>query len=351
MLSYTAPLFARVKKASIVSIILFCMPASFSPYSPLHIKELFGKSKGSIRKSWGQNFLIDPMRHAWIAGLAKEACPEKGSPVLEIGPGLGALSLALLSLGLEVYAVEIDPILVAFLQGQEAQSMFASRLSCSKAESGSFSLVHQDILPLLSSLAAGETCTFTKIYPACPAKKELFRKKEALGIGDKRLSFVCGNLPYSITSPLFIRLMRLPGLSAALLLVQEAYAKRIVDSRKRHSISIFLHNYGTWHAKGRLPCAAFYPQPKVDSTLLAFHAHQGGPLCDSGTLEKLLRLSFAMRRKKLKTNWKRHASSYFPQMQWEEWLAYAQSCHIDPEARAEDIQAEAFYALCRHISP
>ena len=330
--------------------------ASFSPYSPRDIKQYFLDQKARIRKRWGQNFLIDPNISRQIAKHISKALLSssqqergKGTALLEVGPGFGALSIALLNQEYDVYAVEIDPALVRFL----SQRNWGAHKT--------FYLLRADILAFFKGLGEAESFYFEKEYGGLRRSSVVrleAEKKEIYADDDgesRRLEFVCGNLPYGISTDFFIHLMALPGLRGGVFLVQKEYAQRILSTEQRHShshshsIGVFLHNYGHWSKCMDIKAQAFYPSPKIDSSLIAYHAHSDGLRCSPPVLEKLLRLSFGSRRKKLRNNWKKRLTDYFPQITLGELVRWAEEGGIKPNSRAEELRQDDFYFLSQRI--
>ena len=144
-------------------------------------------------------------------------------------------------------------------------------------------------------------------------------------------------------------LLGLPKILGGVFLVQSEYAQRILSKDKSHSISVFLGNYGNWKLHRTIPAQVFYPRPKVSSSLIEYQAYSNGTQCQPEILEKLLRLSFGSRRQKLLNNWRRHLSTSFPHIHLSELLQWANIEQIDYTVRAEQLQPEDFYRLCRKI--
>ena len=335
--------------------------SSFSPYSSRDIKHYFFGQGARIRKRWGQNFIIDPNISSLIAehifreqreSFASSDLREGELPLLEVGPGFGSLSKELLKRGCKLYAVEIDPALFGFLQRQgEWEGKRAPYL------------LKEDILTFFQGLKEGKTFPFQrkKRDGKGAGIEELSllgmegdyicaRDKKETGEGQK-LRFICGNLPYSISTDFFRGLVSLPGIKGGVFLAQKEYARRILrrEGEKSHSLGIFLHNHGLWKKCMDIGAKSFYPPPKIDSTLIAYRARTGALGCSPSILEKVLRLSFGSRRKKLKNNWKKKLTYYFPQISFAELLLWAEEAGIKADFRAEDLKASDFYFLSRKI--
>lgn len=318
----------------------------FSPYSPRDINFFFKKQGAIIRKNWGQNFLIDPNTSLKITEHISKLLAQNGSnSVIEVGPGFGVLTQNLLQKQINVYAIEIDPVLVNFLNKRKWQDKNRPRLLLA------------DILSFLKVIK--EKKSFSDKLDGNQAKQVILEKqkaitiklkKDSLQVDRKTIRFVCGNLPYYISTDFFVLLMDLTVITSGVFLIQKEYAERILNNSKVNSIGIYLHNYGTWKKCMTVKYNVFYPAPKIDSILISYQRHPEGPCSPPLVLEKLLRLCFNGRRKKLLTNWKRNLSSLFPEIQLEEFIELAKASQIEPECRAEQLERTHFYSLASKLS-
>jgi len=190
------------------------------------------------KKSLGQNFLIQPNIVAKIIHVATVAL---GEPVLEIGPGRGILTRALLDAGAHVTAVEKDDALFTKLH-----ETFAKEISSKKLV-----LVHADVLDFLNS-------------PELHAPSSMLRPQRFT---------VVANIPYYITGEL-IRIL-LSGTfqpNRMTLLVQKEVAERIMAIDGNESIlSLSIKAFGTPKHAGIVGRGNFYPVPKVDSAILCIN--------------------------------------------------------------------------------
>src|SRR3989344_767210 len=217
----------------------------------------------------GQNFLRDT---SVLTRIIEAGEIKKGETVLEIGPGEGVLTRALLDAGANVLAVEKDARLVKHLD-----SRYPSEIA-----SGQLHLINDDILKLdISSLFAN-----------CK-----------LGISSFKL---ISNIPYYITGEIlrkFLTANAQPTLMV--LLVQKEVAERIVDT-KESILSLSVKAYGTPSYICTVPRTAFDPEPKVDSAVLKIESISRAFFEDSNMNEdeffKLVRSGFAHKRKRLGNN-------------------------------------------------
>ena len=260
------------------------------------LEELHGRSAG-IRKKLGQNFLVDPNHIRLIAARTLDC---GGESLLEIGPGLGALTHIFLENGRHVTAVEIDAVLCDILQEKYGSNPL-------------FTLIPGDALDLLKSDAT--------LPPV-----------------------VCGNLPYYISTDLLTAIVRRGSFRCGVFLVQSEFAERASGRSESSSIHVFLSNFGEWKILHRVPRRSFFPAPDVESSLLGFTSFDA-PLCDAVVLESLLRKSFLARRKKILNSWKISSP--------EEAQRLAQKAHslsLDTALRAEEWKREDFYSLARSLA-
>ena len=220
-------------------------------------------------KRYGQHFL----RSASVLDrIVAEAAPAPGEPVLEIGPGEGALTERLLRLGARLTAVEIDPALCA-------------RLRERFGEAPGFRLIEGDILK-------------TALEP------------EAL-FGAAGRYAVIANLPYYLSTPLFFRLIaERRHLSRLVLMVQREIAERLValpvDGKAYGALSVAAHHAFAMRRLFPVPPGAFRPPPKVDSAVVEFRPREAElpPEAERRFLEHVKRL-FTQRRKLMRSTLRR----------------------------------------------
>lgn len=210
-------------------------------------------------KALGQNFLADD---AAVERIADAACIS-GHPVLEIGPGLGALTVALAARAPCVTAVELDAAMVGAL----------SREFCANAR---LDIIHADFL-----------------------KFDIERYAQNAGA-----YCAAGNLPYYVTTPICMKLLTCSGLPERMvLMVQKEASERFTvktGTKLYGPLSVLSQLYYDCETLMTLTPCSYYPQPEVDSAVLVFTRKQGVPSVPG--LPKLLETAFAMRRKTLLNN-------------------------------------------------
>ena len=202
--------------------------------TPGDVSELAGRLGVRPSKRFGQNFVIEPGTVRRIAALARL---RPDDVVLEVGPGLGSLTLALLEAGAgRLLAVEIDPVLAAALP-----QTIAARAP--------------ELAGRVSVVAADALRIGARDLPAAPA-------------------VLVANLPYNVAVPVVLHLLAvLPSLRRGLVMVQAEVADRMCaapGSRVYGTPSAKLAWFADARSAGPVPRSVFWPVPNVDSRLVAF---------------------------------------------------------------------------------
>lgn len=272
---------------------------------PAEVRELAGRLGVKPTKTLGQNFVIDGNT---VRRIVRSADLSPDDVVLEVGPGLGSLTLALLPEVRQVTAVEIDPVLAEALPEtvRTRAPGLAERLEVVRADA-----LKIDALP-----------------------------------GPEPTALVA-NLPYNVAVPVVLHLLaELPSLRSALVMVQAEVADRMVAApgNKIYGIpSVKLAWYGEARRAGPVGRAVFWPAPNVDSGLVAFS--RGEPPVTSATRAEVFAVvdaAFAQRRKTLRAALAGWAGSPAAA---EEALRAAD---VDPRARGEALDIAAFARIARY---
>ncbi|WP_250027862.1 16S rRNA (adenine(1518)-N(6)/adenine(1519)-N(6))-dimethyltransferase RsmA [Paractinoplanes maris] len=263
---------------------------------PAEIRELAARLGVAPTKKLGQNFLHDPntiRRIVTAAGLTPD------DVALEVGPGLGSLTLGLAGAVRHVHAVEIDPRLAAALP----ETVTAAHLTVHQADA--LHVRGADFDPAPTMLVA--------------------------------------NLPYNVAVPVVLHLLaQLPTLRGGLVMVQKEVADRLVagPGSKVYGVpSVKLAWYAQARAAGKVPPAVFWPVPNVDSGLVAFSRRTPPPGADRRAVFAVVDAAFAQRRKTLRAalaGWAGGAARA------EQVLVAA---GISPQARGESLTVEQFAAI------
>jgi 16S rRNA (adenine1518-N6/adenine1519-N6)-dimethyltransferase len=255
-------------------------------------------------KRLGQNFVIDPGTPRRIVTLAGVRPDEH---VLEVGPGLGSLTLALLPAARRVLAIEIDPVLAAELPRTAAA-----------------------MAPGLAGRLEVVTADAARVGP----------------LPGEPVTVMVANLPYNAAVPVLLHLLAtVPTLTRGVVMVQAEVAERMTappGNRIYGVPTVKLAWFATMRRAGPVPSSVFWPVPRVDSALVAF-ARREPPAPEVGTADlfAVIDAAFAQRRKMLRSALATWAGSA---RQAGEILGRA---GVDPAARAEALTVEQFAAIAR----
>jgi 16S rRNA (adenine1518-N6/adenine1519-N6)-dimethyltransferase len=288
---------------------------------PAEIRALAARLGVSPTKKLGQNFVHDPNTVRRIVAAA-DLDPE--DVVLEVGPGLGSLTLGLVEKAAHVHAVEIDPVLAAALP--ETVSASAGGLS-----------------PAQQASAGG-------LSPAQPASARLtVHHADALKVSAEDFTpaptALVANLPYNVAVPVVLHLLAtLPSLLHGLVMVQLEVAERLTAApgSKVYGIpSVKLAWYATARMAGKVPAAVFWPVPNVESGLVAFTRHDPPSHTEVTRTEvfAVIDAAFAQRRKTLRAalaGWAGSADAA---------EAALRTAGIEPQTRGEALTVSEFAAI------
>jgi 16S rRNA (adenine1518-N6/adenine1519-N6)-dimethyltransferase len=248
--------------------------AALARLDPLAVRRLLRDEGLRARHALSQNFLADP---EVLESILAEAAVGPDDRVLEIGPGLGILTGALVAAGAAVTAVELDRRLAVLLRDRFDDVLVTGLRA--RPDGGRLRLIEGDALDQdLPSLVA-------------PPYR------------------VVANLPYHITSPILHRLLeRGPRPERMVLMVQREVAERLAAPPGRMSyLSVFVQYHARVRIARRVPASAFEPAPAVESAIIVVEPRQPGsapPVDDPGGLAEaedalwaLVQAGFRERRK------------------------------------------------------
>ncbi|MFN3708697.1 16S rRNA (adenine(1518)-N(6)/adenine(1519)-N(6))-dimethyltransferase RsmA [Microcella sp.] len=282
------------------------MAALLGPAEVRDLAELLGVSP---TKKLGQNFVHDGNTVRRIVQAAKLT---PGETVLEVGPGLGSLTLGLLDAGHPVVAVEIDPRLATQLPTTVAELQPAAELTVVTADA------------MTVDAAALSAPDGAPIIPTA----------------------LVANLPYNVSVPVLLHLLAaLPSLERVLVMVQAEVGHRIAaapGSKIYGSPSVKAAWYGDWRVAGTISRQVFWPVPNVDSVIVGMHGRRvpGDDLLRQRTFQ-LVDAAFGQRRKMLRQALAEVFGSSAAA------TAALEAAGVDPTARGEQLDLEAFLALAR----
>ncbi len=257
----------------------------------------------NAKKKLGQNFLLDLNLTRKIASLGGSL---KGQTVLEIGPGPGGLTRALLLEGAQkVIAIEKDP-------------------RC---------------IPILADIAA-----------AYPDRLEVI-EGDAMTLNPANFSDVriIANLPYCVATPLLVSWIKAepwpPFYRSMSLMFQKEVAQRIIakpGSKTYGRLSVLVQYRTVPDIALNLPPEAFMPPPKVESSVVTFQPIQAPEQhCDIHILERVTTAAFGQRRKMLRASLKQIS---------EQPIALLEAANIDPTTRAEQVDVAGFVRLAQLLA-
>jgi 16S rRNA (adenine1518-N6/adenine1519-N6)-dimethyltransferase len=273
------------------------------PLTPSATRELLTGLGHTPRRSLGQNFLIDGNIVRKSLELAQIA---PGDDVVEIGPGLGTLTSALLEAGARVWAVEKDPALAAHL-----------RTTLGAQYPRTFRLIEDDAVG--HPLAA---------LPVERAAAGAFK--------------IVANLPYAIATPWMDAVLGGPLPARLVLMVQQEAAQRYAappGTKQFGAISIFLQAAFDLAPGHRVSATCFYPRPEVESQLLHL-VRKPAPFVFSPAIKVFVRGLFQHRRKQLGALLRGRLADGGAA-----WLARLAGHGLSPQSRPEDIPTAAWMEL------
>ncbi len=274
------------------------------------IKALLQRHGFRFSKSMGQNFLIEP----WVPQeIADSAGLDKTSGVLEIGPGIGPLTVQLAARAAKVAAVELDRALLPVLE--ETLSDFPN-----------VTVLPGDILKLDLSALVEEH--FPGLTPA-----------------------VCANLPYNITTPVLTALLECGQFQSLTVMIQREVAKRIcaeAGAPDYGAFSLFCQYHASCKLLFEVPPECFLPAPKVTSAVLRMTPYSMPPVQadDKTLLFRTIRASFGQRRKTLLNGLASGFGSILSKQQLADAIA---ACGLKADVRGERLTLAQFAALSNHL--
>lgn len=273
--------------------------------------QLIRKWKFRPSKRMGQNFLCDPNAAEKIvrrSGISSEDI------VLEIGPGLGAMTIPAAGIAKKVYAVEKDKRIVPIL----TEELLLKGIT-------NASVIEKNILDF--------------------DIRDLSKK-------ENRDIIVIGNLPYNISSQVLVKLIHSRcGIRHAVLMFQKELAERITarpGCRDYGRLSVMLGYCAEIETVSNVKAAQFYPKPGVDSTILkiVFKKEPENRAGDEEFLFQVIKAAFSKRRKTLKNS----LAGNWPLMDAKKAGALLAESGIDPSRRAETLSVSEFVRLCNIVN-
>jgi 16S rRNA (adenine1518-N6/adenine1519-N6)-dimethyltransferase len=277
-------------------------PRRSAPTKPSETTALLREIRVSPVKSLGQNFLHDRNLGRWIVD---QLDADKDDLVVEIGPGLGALTGHLLETGARVLAIEKDRRLAEYLP----QRFKTDRLKVRHGDALDFEVI----------------ALFT----------------------EPRVKLI-GNLPYYIASQLLMKFLEYPSpIALTVLMLQKEMAERLSaapSSKEYGALTVLLQRHYKIQFLRRVPTAVFIPRPEVDSAVVRITPRASTELPDyyDELLVSVVRQGFSQRRKQL---------GKLLQNYVQDWPAAAETLGLDRTARAETLSLDHWISLANYIRP
>lgn len=267
-----------------------------------------GGARARPKRSLGQNFLVDANVQSKIVAAALEGPVGPGAPVLEIGPGRGALTDRLARRDVRLCAVELDDAL-------------AAELTARYADNPRVTVLHDDVLRVdLASIT-----------------------------GDWAGTRVVGNVPYNIVTPIVFRLLAPPCPKEIVLTVQAEVAARMLagaGSKTYGALSVGVALAARAQRLFDVPRKAFRPVPRVDSTVVRLVPSPASHEASREAVRTLVRAAFSWRRKQIGTILTRHPDLRFAAAATARAL---ESRSLPTRARPEQLSPEDFAALAEAL--
>ncbi|HHX06997.1 MAG TPA: ribosomal RNA small subunit methyltransferase A [Erysipelothrix sp.] len=263
-------------------------------------KDLLEKYNLQAKKRLGQNFIIDP---SVVRTIAQKSLTTLESTVVEIGPGLGALTQFLAPLSKKVIAIEIDEDMVEVLTTELA--------SLNNVE-----IIHEDFL-----------------------------KWDVSVLGNQEV-IVVANVPYYITTPIIFKWIESAvQVSSMTLMMQKELAHRLVadiNTKDYNALSLMIQYLFEVKTIMQIPKQCFLPIPKVDSSVIQFVSKNDPQVVNQSQFFEFLKQSFQMKRKTLVNNLKTTIDK-------DQLLKVLDALKISPDVRAEAISLDQFIEMYRRL--
>ena len=269
-------------------------------------QDLVKKYNFKLSKILGQNFLIDD---SVLTDIVEGAEVDENDLVIEIGPGVGSLTAQLIGKAKKVVSIELDNDLIPILETE-------------LGEYENFSLIHNDALKV----------DFNEI------------------IGDEKSVKLVANLPYYVTTPIIVRLLKENyNFKSLTIMIQKEVAERIdaaPNCKEYGALSLLVQYYCNTKIVRVVPPNCFIPRPKVDSIVIRLDRLEKPrvEVKDEKLMFDIIRNAFNMRRKTLWNGTK------FLGIQKEMLEKAYEEAGIDPKRRGETLTLEEFAALSDRIT-
>jgi len=283
--------------------------------TPAKTREILTKYGFALKRSLGQNFLIEPK---FIDKIARVAALNNHEIVVEIGPGIGALTQALAAAAGHVVAIEVDGALIPVLE-----DIFA--------EYSNVTVIHDNALKVDFNGLIKNIREQGNFKPGCK---------------------VVANLPYYITTPVIMRLLEEKfDFSSMVLMVQKEVAQRISakpGTKDYGALSLGVQYYCIPTLVTIVPKTVFLPRPKVESAVIKLEKRERPPVDvnDETLFFQLIKAAFGQRRKTLLNAFNNSGILKTK----EQWHYILMESGIVPQRRGETLTLQEFARLANHLA-
>lgn len=267
--------------------------------TPSYTKEILDKYDLFAKKNYGQNFLVEP---GIVEKIAISACKD-GNKVIEIGPGIGALTQMLAIHAKEVYSFEIDDRLIPVLND-------------TLSDYDNVTIINKDFLEV--------------------DLNDYFDDNEEL--------IIAANLPYYITTPILFKLFESNlNIKSITVMMQKEVADRFsakVNTKDYNALTVITNYRCSVETVVKVPRNVFNPKPNVDSAVLKFKFDKEKSIDDEQTFFEMVKACFKQRRKTILNNFKDYLDN-----DKEKAEAILIKAGIDVKRRAESLTLDEFIHL------
>ncbi|KQR12161.1 16S rRNA (adenine(1518)-N(6)/adenine(1519)-N(6))-dimethyltransferase RsmA [Cellulomonas sp. Leaf334] len=293
---------------------------------PAEIRELAERAGVRPTKQLGQNFVLDG---GTVRKIVRQADVVEGDRVVEVGPGLGSLTLGLLEAGADVVAVEIDPTLARLLPATVARHV--PGLTVVEGADDEAVVLRDD--------AGRDRLTIV-----------LADALDVHALPGPRPVALVANLPYNVSVPVLLTFLeRFDSLERVLVMVQAEVADRLAAPPGSRTYGVPSAK-AAWYASARRTAtvgrSVFWPAPNVDSALVRFDRREP-PATDASreAVFAVVDAAFAQRRKMLRSALSALAGSA------DAAVAALEAAGVDPQARGERVDIAGFARIAEHLGP
>ena len=273
-------------------------------------KSIVSQREFIAKKKFSQNFLLD---ENIIKNIIDKSQIDSETGVIEIGPGLGALTKKILSTAKKALVYEVDDELIPYLE-----DFFSDK--------DNFVLLNQDVL------------------------KANINSDIKSHLNDVNKIVLISNLPYHITTPIIMKFLEeVNEVDSMVLMMQLEVAKRITskpNTKDYNALSVIIQHQADAKYLFKVPKSVFHPRPNVDSAVIKLNIRKEMNNNEHKEFYKFIHGCFTQRRKTLVNN----LNSYYSDFSKDKILTILEQCNINQMARSESLNLEDFINLYKHFN-